>query len=144
MSEREPGLGQTAFGNPFQYLVLPVEQCLQPEGSLDMYVCSLDFMHLPVFCKLVARLTQLIVADCKSKEGSKEQFDAGLTREPGGSPLCRITETCACTMNQGCCDDFFFFPFNYLLVVPHLIGGSETLTFWVLSIFQSKKSPLSF
>lgn len=129
MSEREPGLGQTAFGNPFQYLVLPVEQCLQPEGSLDMYVCSLDFMHLPVFCKLVAQLTQLIVADCKSKEGSKEQFDAGLTREPGGSPLCRITETCACTMNQGCCDDFFFFPFNYLLVVPHLIGGSETLTF---------------
>lgn len=78
MSEREPGLGQTAFGNPFRYLVLPVEQCLQPKGSLDMYVCSLDFMHLPVFCKLVGRLTQSLSLIANPKKDPKNSLTQAL------------------------------------------------------------------
>lgn len=101
MSEREPGLGQTAFGNPFQYLVLPVERCLQPEGSLDMFVCSLDFMHLPVFCKLVARLTLSLSLIANPKKDPKNSLTQALHENQAVSPLCRITETCACTMNQG-------------------------------------------
>lgn len=78
----------------------------------------------------------------KSKEESFQiQFDPGLA---GTSSQSWITETCACKMNQGWVTLWwiavFFSSFFKLLslVVPCPIRGSETWSFWVLSIlFQS-------
>lgn len=92
-----------------------------------------------------------------SQNAKNSIFRSSLTRarqEPERSPECWITETCACTMNQGWVVSWWFavlsfhfllFFYLFLLVVPHPIRGSETWSFCVLSIlFQSKMALCPF